>query len=315
MQAALDRGVRFLLESQEAAGSWSDFEVDGAFESDAWVTAYVGHALAGLSAVVGRPIDAALIAARAFLIRALGTRGGWGYCGAAPIDADSTAWAIELLAPCGGVPPQVYDALRAHRRSDGGFATYDRFSDPSMWRGSQADVSALALKALLGERSPDRAAIDACASFLRGCQDADGGWPSYWYQTRHYATAHALDALERYDAPALARCRPRDAARLAVREALPGDPFTLAYALELSLRFGEPDAAGTMAGELQSLQQSDGRWTASEPFMRPDSWNYAPSDRNAAIFDHNGFFTTATVLRALAMAARTVPDREVAHAI
>ena len=311
----MDRGVRFLLESQEALGSWSDFEVDGAFESNGWVTAYVGHALVGLAGVVDRPIDASVAAARTFLIRALGTRDGWGYCDASPIDADSTAWAIEMLNPGGGVPQQAYDALRAHRRGDGGFATYERFSDPSICAASQADVSAVALKALLGEPSADHATIDACVSFLRACQDADGGWPSCWYQTRHYATAHALDALQRFDASALASCRPADAARLAFCEAIPGDPFTLAHAVELGVRFGDSATVDTMIDELLALQRVDGRWTAREPFMRPDPWNYSAGDPDAAIFDHNGLFTTATVLRALTWVVQAAWEPEVGHAL
>ena len=37
--------------------------------------------------------------------------------------------------------------------------------------------------------------------------------------------------------------------------------------------------------------------------MRPDPWNYADGDPDAAIFDQYGLFTTATVLGALALAA------------
>lgn len=299
LATAIDRALRFLLESQEAEGQWRDFEVDGGFESDAWVTAYVGCAVAACP-VVERSVVSALSAARRFLICSLGDRGGWGYCAAAPVDADSTAWAIEMLRSVQAPLKPAYEGLRRHRYRDGGFATYERFSDPSMWTTSQSEVSAVALKAMLSEGlTADRATIDACASFLIESQTGDGTWPSFWYSTRHYATVHAFEALARYNTVASLRCGPLRAFAWALRTYIQGDPFTLALTTELGCLCGDWRAVDLLVAELLSLQHNDGRWTAREPFMLPDPWNYEAGDPDAGIFDHNGLFTTATVIRAL----------------
>jgi hypothetical protein len=302
---ALDRGLRYVLESQDASGAWVDFEVDGAVESDAWVTGYVGRALCDLRGSAERPLGAAIAAARARMEQALTGRGGWGYHLAAPVDADSTAWVTLLLQAAGGEPNAAYDTLRKHRRDDGGFSTYVQFSDPSMWRASQVDVSAVALQALLGESPLDADTVGACAGFLCAQQRTDGSWPSYWYACPLYTIAHALDALaalERTAAAPRAPYRAHDAVAFAVRNVRPGDPFSLAHALRIVLLHGDAEPAAGLVDELVRLQRPDGRWTAAEPVMRPDPWNYAGGDTDAAVFDQYGLFTTATVLRALALA-------------
>ncbi|HTD33908.1 MAG TPA: hypothetical protein VK665_09630, partial [Candidatus Elarobacter sp.] len=83
IRAALDRGLRFVIESQSPNGAWCDFEVDGAVVSDAWVTGYVGAALCSVARVASRPAEPAIAAARTFLHGALDGRAGWGYAGVA----------------------------------------------------------------------------------------------------------------------------------------------------------------------------------------------------------------------------------------
>lgn len=299
MRAALARATRYVLEAQDADGAWRDFELDGT-PSDAWVTAYVGL---GLHAVAGEDdaVASALAAAREALFASFAGRHGWGFNGRAPVDADSTAFATVFLAATGGAPPQAYETLRSHRREDGGYACYERFSDPSTWMVSHVDVSALALGALLTEPRRDAAGIARCAEYLRAQQRADAAWPSYWYATPLYSVARVLEALGACGDEALAACRLDDAVRFAVRTARGcGDAFALALALEVVARFGAVDDADALSDELLALQRIDGRWTAKEPFMRPDPWNYEGDEENAAIFDPRGLFTTATVLRALA---------------
>jgi squalene-hopene/tetraprenyl-beta-curcumene cyclase len=300
LRAALDRGTRFLIESQAPDGAWRDFEVDGAVESDAWVTGYAGAALCTVARVSRRPLAATLSAARAFLLGALEDRAGWGYARVAPVDADSTAWALAMLERSGGAPRAGYAGLRAHRRDDGGFATYRRFSDPSMWRASQADVSAVALDALLGESPRDDESVRGCTAYLLAQQRADGSWPSFWYATDLYATLHALRALARGGA------LPEERAAAAVHHASAApagrDPFVAALALAIVVRCGDPPDARRLIAELLEQQRPDGRWTAGAPLMRPDPWNFAGGDPDAAIYDQRGTFTTATVLEALALA-------------
>ncbi|HTW83330.1 MAG TPA: prenyltransferase/squalene oxidase repeat-containing protein [Candidatus Sulfotelmatobacter sp.] len=300
-ERALADGTRFLLEMQAPAGCWRDFEVDRADESDAWVTGYVGTALAAVAAATGWDLGGAVAAARAFLLCAAAERPGWGFNGDAPPDADSTAWATLMLAASGGAPALAYGALRTHRRPDGGFSTYVRFSDPSMWEQSQADVSAAALQALAQERGADRADLAATGDYLRAAQRPDGSWPSYWYATPLYALVHALHALAASDASA-AGAPAAAALSFARAQGVPDDDaFALALLAELEACFGD-GRAGQLRDALIALQRADGRWTAGRPFMRPDPWKYAPGDPDAAIVDKYGLFTTATVLRALCRA-------------
>ena len=305
---AVRRAVRFLADMQEPAGCWIDFEVDRADESDAWVTGYAGTALRAAATAYGIPAGAPLDAAASFLRTALRERAGWGFNGDAPPDADSTAWALIMLHGAGGAPAAAAAALRAHRRADGGFSTYLRFSDPSMWRETQADVTAAALFALLGEPRADRAWLAPAADYLRARQAADGGWESFWYATPVFAALHAVHALARFDAPAAPGCRAGDAVRFALRTVQADDPFALGCTAELVLAYGDPSDAWPLIRALVALQRPDGRWTAARPFMRPDPWNYAAGDPDAAIADKYGVFTTATVLRALAAARASARD-------
>lgn len=295
-------GTRFLVEMQGADGCWRDFEVDRTDESDAWVTGYVGTALIAVAAARGWDLAVPIAAAHTFLEEAARDRAGWGFNGDAPPDADSTAWATLMLAESGGAPAAAYAALRAHRRDDGGFSTYVRFSDRSMWERSQADVSAAALQALVREPQADRAGCAATAAYLCAEQRPDGSWPSYWYATPLYAIAHALHALAAFDAPGPPAHRVADAVRFARDAGAPADdPFAMALLSEILTTHGDAHA-DDLRDALAALQRPDGRWTAGRPFMHPDPWNYSDGDPDAAIVDKYGIFTTATVLRALARA-------------
>jgi hypothetical protein len=302
---AFDRGLRYVLEAQRGDGAWTDFELDGT-ESDAWVTAYVGVALHGARDLAARPADAALARARTFLETSFGARGGWGFNTHAPIDADSTAWATVFLAHGGGAPTGAYASLRRHRRDDGGFSCYERYSDPSTWRISHADVSAVVMKAFLTEPARDGELVERCAAYLREAQLPDGSWPSFWYATRLYSVLHVLDALAELDPESLAADRYDAATRFASSAALPGDAFSIAPAAEIAARFAAPELAREPVEQLLALQRVDGRWTAGEPFMLPDPWNYVGDEGNAGVFDQYGLFTTATVLRAFGAVLRGV---------
>src|SRR4051794_34525190 len=127
MQVAA-RGVGYLRRLQHPRGSWSDFMV-AVGTSDAWVTGYAGTALAAaarsehLAPAVRAAAAEGADAAADWLLGAAGTRGVWGYHGNVAPDADSTAWAVRLLAARGRpVPPSALDFLAAHE-SDTGYRT------------------------------------------------------------------------------------------------------------------------------------------------------------------------------------------------
>jgi hypothetical protein len=309
---ALERAVQHVVAAQRADGAWCDFELDGT-PSDAWVTAYVGLGLAAAAPHLARPLDEPLARARAFLFRSFADRAGWGFNGRAPVDADSTAFGITFTAAGGGAPPAAYATLRRHAHADGGFSCYERFSDVSTWAVSHVDVSAMVLRALLTESQHDANLIARAVAFLAGAQAADGSWPSYWYASPVYSVAATLDALRRCGPAALACVRVDDAVRFAVAAAVPNDPFVGSLALAVVAAFGAPDDVAAPLAALVGAQRIDGRFTAGAPFMRPDPWNYAPADPDAAILDGAGLFTTATALRALSAVVARAP-RELVRA-
>ena len=200
---ALVRGIRFLLQHQERDGLWRDFETPAGVAST-WPTAFIAVALR--SAVTGR--EAADRAAGA-LAAAQHDDGGWGYHEQVPSDADSTAWAMLLLAATGGHDAAHRRAGRfliehQHRRS-GGIATYSRADAVRRFMGvgwwwpfwgwcrPHTEITAVAGRALAGcRRGAGPHAVDRAWGYVRDRQRGDGAWSSYWWTSPHYTTAQAV---------------------------------------------------------------------------------------------------------------------------
>ncbi|HEX6755515.1 MAG TPA: hypothetical protein VF109_06170, partial [Mycobacteriales bacterium] len=125
----------YLRDLQGADGSWTDVRL-AVGTSDAWVTGFVGTALAsagaGPTARAGwgppageagaagpagnRAVDGAVRRAARWCLDALGSRDGWGFNATVPPDADSTAWVCTLLAASGrAVPARALDLLERSR--------------------------------------------------------------------------------------------------------------------------------------------------------------------------------------------------------
>jgi hypothetical protein len=238
----------------------------------------------------------------------------------APIDADSTAWALHLAAAVGesGSAPalRARETVKAHAQRDGGVSTYldaarmrpvaPRMRPPDGFAAGWCSTShacVTASAALLG--------IEPARDFLRRAQRSDGSWRSYWWDDDAYATALAAEALagtgREDDRLRVAAAVDWAAARIAAN--MGGSPFPAALCLRvLSLddtpRTGESREHVT-AG-LVERQEPDGGWPASARLLapRPDA-----RDRDAgpvpplATLDENRIFTTATVLSALTRSA------------
>lgn len=298
VDATLARGAAFLLAHQSRGGQWLDFALPVG-PSDAWVTAYVGLALAGLPAALRTPaVDAAIARAADWCEAAMGGDHGWGYHAFTGSDADSTAHAIRFLRAAGrAVPAGCLARLREFQRVDGGFATYQREHPDDTWGHSHADVTAAVLLALAP--SPNAgAAVAAGAAYAAAQQRTDGGWPSYWWHSPAYATRVNVAALRHLGVPFDTRA----AAVAAQAAAASGGPFDLALALATTVDIDGAPPAGALAA-LAAAQDVDGSWPSAPVLRLTDPRCATPwlgTQTGTLYADPRRLFTTATALTGLA---------------
>lgn len=265
---AIERAAGYLREMQHEDGHWSDYELPvGA--SDQWVTAFAGSAMA--------PVDReAAERAADWLLTRRTYAAGWGFNGITGPDADSTAFAIDLLdALHREVPSRDREFLLRHWR-DGGFATYDT---DDAWGMPHADVTPLAFRSA-GDES------------LR--PHLELGERAYWWESPHYASYMAASILGVTSEPSQAPA--------------PGD-FDLACAAGVECH-RRSDAREPLLRTLLAHQRGDGSWPGSPSLRVPeqtcrDPWNDPSVPRYT---DHAGVITTAMALRVL-VGCRTYSTR------
>jgi squalene cyclase len=324
---AIDRALDYLLAARSAEGLWSDFHLYPGI-SDEWVTAYVATLLA--STGDGPGAEAANSAWRQLQARQR-PDGRWGYNIRTIGDGDSTAWGVRLATAVGAAGGAnialARQALNEHMRPNGGVATYategpirrliEAPDDLSFrgWCGAHTCVTAV-VAALPELAEPTRA-------YLRGAQQEDGSWKSYWWCDHEYATTWAAEALA-CGHEAADRVRVQLAVRWAARRLRPygfvatgdqptGSPFATALCLRTLLLTEEPSEVHQQVSDAAAWlffrQRTDGSWSESarlrvpwpdetEPDLR-EEWIYGGRKEGSLIFDHRRAFTTVTVLSAL----------------
>jgi hypothetical protein len=305
LQQAIAAGLDFLLRGQHADGRFIDWALPPG-PSSAWSTAYVGLAIAELPEADQQGCATAIRAAAGWLQAHPAIGGGWGYNESVGVDADSTAFALCLLARV-GVPVAAghVDRLLSFQRPDGGFSTYASDDGLGAWGQSHADVSAACGSALaMPASTAPPAALRRCLAFIATQRGHGGLWPSFWWRSPWYATRAALSLLQSAGVP----LRPfesncyRDGGE-------PLNPFESALALECSV-LAAPRLAAAAAALLSGLlgaQQADGGWP-SAPVLRlarrDCSMPWAVADGGPLFADPQRLFTSATVVRALAAVRR-----------
>lgn len=300
---AAERAVGWLCRLQHPSGSWSDFLVAVGF-SDAWVTGYVGAALAAAARsprlLLELRADAAEAADAAadWLLANPGREGGWGYTAAVRPDADSTSWAVRLLAARGrAVPPAALEFLAAHA-ADGGYRTYHDTARTGRWSEPTPDVTAAALLAQYEAGVLDQTTLaDAWRELIAPARSTRDTWTSRWWDEEGYATALVVEAWAAAGRPG----------PLAPRRATPpGTAFGQAlwlYARSLTDR--PADAVALLAA-----QGPDGGWAGDALLLVPHPRGGGINERS---IDARGTFTTATVLRGLLVAPSVSTQVAVSH--
>jgi hypothetical protein len=305
LSQAIDGGLDFLLRGQHADGRFVDWAMPPG-PASAWPTAYVGLAITELPEGARQRGAAATHAAAHWLQENPDAGGGWGYNDNVGADADSTAFALRLMARKDlPIAARHVDRLLSFRHGDGGFSTYASDAGVGAWGQCHVDVSAAcgsALEALGAAVAPELR--ERCADFVATRCRPDGLWPSFWWRSPWYATHAALTLLK----TAGATLRPLESTCFQ-GEDQPRNPFERALALECSLlaaaRLEAPAAA--LRSDLLAVQQADGGWP-SAPVLRLARRDcaapWAMADGGPLFADPRRLFTTATVLRALAAAFR-----------
>jgi squalene-hopene/tetraprenyl-beta-curcumene cyclase len=229
VEAAIKRGVDWLLGMQCRDGGWASFDADNGRElikelpfSDfgavidpptADVTAHVIEMLAG----EGLADEQKVRRARVWLKQAQEADGPWfGRWGANLIYGTGAAIPAGVAAGVSPAEPAIRAAVRwleDHQNADGGWGEDLRsYDDPVLWRGrgeSTASQTAWALLALLAAGERESAATERGIRFLCATQTADGTWdePTYtgtgfpgdFYINYHlYRLVFPLQALGRY---------------------------------------------------------------------------------------------------------------------
>jgi hypothetical protein len=291
-------GCEYLAARQGSDGHWEEYRLPTG-RSDAWVTAYVGLALAAASDVTDDPRSwTASARGGRWLLESRPYARGWGYNGATGADADSTAYAIALLRRTGlPVAPEDVLFLRTLFRGDGGVATYD---GPGAWGVSHTDVTPIAYEALAP--SPCSGTRRAASSYFAGTRRPDGTWPCYWWRTCHYATFH-VGRLARAWRLRVELPRPSVGAGDRAVHTI----FDLAFVAGCCWLFsGASEATTATIGLLLEHRRANGGWPGGHNLRVTHHECLEPweAPRGVLYEDDAGLITTASVVRVLSEVVR-----------
>jgi hypothetical protein len=331
------RAVEFLKSRYKPGVGFEDFMMARG-QLAAWVSAYTGVALLGWIGRAGERLKSRrslLPMLNRMAVDLIGKQRkyGWAPSEPSPEDADTTGWVVGFLLDLGWADRRVIgsgtESLLKYQQPDGGFSTYLPTAMRSGMDGftsSHVEVTALVLEVLLrAGLKPDSEIVRKGIEYIKEKQGADGLWEAYWWDGQMYATHHCLRALQAQGQPFSDEERGRLVAAILSAQGEEGDwgektvgknkPFETALALKTLMMID-----GSMAGAcsvkraiawLLNHQNAEGGFN-SAPMMRlPERDEKEPWKKSEWALDsvtgfsilgrdQNCFFTTATVLSALA---------------
>jgi squalene-hopene/tetraprenyl-beta-curcumene cyclase len=334
LRVSLDRTFKFLKDSLNPDGFWSDF-LTLAGESVYWVSGYVGHNI--ICHIDDSEEKKWLEKVGHSILAHQRDDGGWGYGFGVPSDGDSTSWCLRFLAKLGiqsqiSLEKAISFLLKHQSPVDGGFRTYANPSNVGRymkldgtisfegWASSQLCVTAVATQALIENGSIQ--GVGKALDYIRRGQVEEGYWNPYWWSGKLYATVNCMETLKAAgdnDAKTLdnaqnwiAKTQLADGSWSDSLQPLEGWPFSTALALKGLMVEDNPSVSKKIMNCVEWLlnqQLADGGWSSNhilriphpsmmEPWKQP-FWNQDGKAINAAIQDHRRLFTTATVFAAL----------------
>jgi len=287
--AAIDQGVRIVLDRQSKDGLWRDFDLlIGA--SEAWATAWVGWCIAGHGGEAGAARRRAGGA-----LAPLATATGWGYNSSTETDADSTSWAVRFLAGLGIVDSKaVQGCLLGYLDAAGHGHTFA--SRATSWGDAHSDVTAL-IGLALDAAGAEPEAVDRVRNAVLSGRIRGSGWTSFWWTTDAYATAWSLEFLRQSGGiPAGAVA---EVTAWLLTSPPTGGTFDAAFRLLAAVWLGlaNADVALGLVDELLAGLGADG-WAPERVLYVPNP-DATPSDFKGAPHADGGLMTAAICAAAL----------------
>lgn len=341
---------RYLI---RAKGFYEDFMAFGE-TLPIWVSAYVGSALNDWSTLrnesrAGRSNNGLthLLDGMREWLASEEQGNGWPCLRDVPEDADTTSWVVSFLAATGNIAPRdrqkFVRLVHGYQQKDGGFNTIpeEGRSGFQSYGMSHVEVTAVAVEALLKLGiDPSHESIQRAIHFIREVRVRDDIWEAFWWDGQMYATYFSIRALIKAGESISREDIKRISDGILQRQAPDGCwgqettgknlSFETALAVR-SLMLLDPDgrehttALERGATWLLNFQNSDGSFN-SRPMLRiPNADDLSPwtnrqwqtgsaAGLGVLVADHNGFFTTATVLGALTDFLRIHGDRNLVAA-
>ncbi|MGO4876969.1 prenyltransferase/squalene oxidase repeat-containing protein [Pedobacter psychrotolerans] len=314
---AIRLSLTYLKSQQDSNGLLSDFLTTAGFGT-IWVSAYVGCMLAEKG--LGEDITNAL--SEYFINHEHASFNENIF-----MDGDSANF-LSLYSVLANIPYNQSNWLSFER--DGSWRTYtdenglrkllhlSQHHNVYGWIKEKNCVSAAAGYALKSMNHLNEAYIRT-ANHLKGTQQPDGSWKSYWWSSDIYATSYAVRALHSNDfMQKTAGCNwimsKKETGKHFWANPATGKPSAFYTALALrslvELKDNYNNEISSGINWLLSVQFEDGSWASDFILRIPDpdvinpeevkAWKHGSFGTGVIVDDHNSIFTTATVLNLLA---------------
>ncbi|MGI5220449.1 hypothetical protein [Nocardia sp. CA-290969] len=306
---AIAAGAAHLVSRQEPDGYWRDFHMPPG-RSDTWITGCVGVVLNLVRDLVPTELGTAgAIDRAACALRASRRKGGWGYSRRVPCDADSTSWAVRLLAGYDHreIPGEIFDK---YVTSASGIRTFRSPKFFGSWADEHDEVTPAVGLAFLA--LGDSSAVDRIRPRVVERHRESGGWTAFWWRSDAYGIAHNLMFLARTggvpaDVAAVERARLDDfvARDGSCADTPPEPPFDTAHRLIAAIRLDAQDHADLFLRALLEAQLPDGSWPPSARMLVPGE-----SDALEYIDDRGLLSTAVAVMAAVEAVSTSAAARE-----